>query len=206
MDNKPISGANHTNSIYNDTKSSKKAEKPEKESILHKVKDFFEENIVGKDPNSSDYYPQYKVNKKMYGVAAAETAIGAAVGYKVGATHQAADIVTHETVVKDVMKSVQVGEQTVTGGSHYHHGMHYNFSEGNFEFGYHYGYDPSYVHQEPVYEQVPTGEKVSEVLTHHTEKFPHTGLQGLLMGTLIGGAVGVATLAIAKIIAVSKSA
>jgi len=205
MDSKPIGSGEGTSSVYGSTKASKEKKKPEEESILGKVKDFFEENVIGVDSNSPYHGKQYKVNKKMYAVAAAETVAGGAAGYAVGASHQAADVITHETVVKDVMKLVKVGEQTVTGGSHYHYGMHYDLMEGEMKFGYHFGYDPSYVHTEPIMEKVPTGEKVSEIVTHHTESYPHTKLQGLLIGTLLGGALGVATLALSKLLAVSKS-
>jgi hypothetical protein len=197
MENKPLAAGTARITSSGDT-----AKKPvEKEkSSWDKVRDFFERNILEKDAESGDF----KVNKKMYGVAAGEAAIGAAVGAKVGAEHQTRDIVTHETVVRDVMKNVQVGEKTVTGGYHYHYGMHMNM-DGEMEFGYHYGYDPLWTHQEPIYEKVPTGEKVSEVVTHHTEKFPYTTIQGIIAGTLIGGVVGVATLTIAKIMAEMKN-
>jgi hypothetical protein len=175
--------------------------KKDERSTMGKIKDFFESQMVEKDKDSGDF----KVNRKMYGVAAAETAVGGAVGYTIGADHQAADVVTHETIMKDVMKSVAVGEKTVTGGYHYHYGGHMDASSGNYEFGYHYGYDASWTHQETMYEQVPTGEKVPVHLTHHTQSAPYTALQGLALGSLIGGAIGVVTLAISKIIASGKN-
>lgn len=195
MDSSPISQNHNKLSSYAKQDQGKKEEPP----VWGKIKDFFESNLVEQDKDSGDY----RVNKKMYAVAAGETAIGAGVGYKIGADHQANDVVTREIVTRNVSKSVKVGERTVTGGNHYRYGYDFDPVKGEFDYGYHYGYDPNYQHQEPVYQTVRSGERVP--VTHHTEKFPYTALQGLLLGSLVGGAIGVAQLLISKLIASNKN-
>lgn len=169
------------------------AESPSKKelSVWDRIQDFFEHNVVER---TSEKYGDYVVNKRMYAAAAGATAVGGVLGYAKGAENQKNDVVTTETVMRDVMKSVKVGQRTVTGGYRYH------YSGGDWK----YGYDPLYVHTEPVYKSVPTGEKVPELKTYHTANYPYTAIEGLVAGTLVGMAFGVAALVAARIIAVIK--
>ncbi|MBI2264298.1 MAG: hypothetical protein HYU64_03885 [Armatimonadetes bacterium] len=136
------------------------------------VGEFIRSASAGKSEFSGDH----GINKIIYGLAAAETLAGAGIGYTLGAQHAARDVVTHETVMREVTRSVFDHFTPVVVST-----------------------DPLIISQMPVYRQVPTGQYEPVAVTNHSEPFPHTAVQGLITGAIIGAAAGLLTIAAVKL-------
>jgi hypothetical protein len=110
--------------------------------------------------------------------------LGMGVGAAIGASRQAADVVTVEQVPYPESYREAVGTRTSMGCFEYH----YNFGSGEYE----YGYNPLCVETVTDYETRYTGRTLYKEVHHHSVGFPNTMLQGALVGLGLGVATGVA--------------
>lgn len=136
-------------------------------------------------------------DKAKLGVAAGwvglTTAAGAYIGHQRGLTDQ----VTVERIPYQETVQVPVGSHTQHGCYEYHYG--YNMSNG--EFDYHYGYNSTCTKEVTDYQTQYTGRTLFNEVKHHSTGFPHSAMQGALLGAGLGIVTGAAGLVLSKLIA-----
>ncbi len=153
------------------------------------IRGFWNRNVTAQ---SDDFRSSRVSLPTKIGVAAGWAAAATGVGYAVGRDHGARDVVTFEQIPYAETVQVKVGDRTVVGGFHTHYSVINNQVE--------YGYDPTWVHTEGVYETQATGRTLHRTETHHTVGFPFTPLQGALVGLGVGVVTGALGLAIYEIL------
>jgi len=131
------------------------------------------------------------------GVAAGWVGLTTTAGAIIGHQRSLADHVTVEQVPYAETVQVPVGSHTQHGCYDYHYG--YDAMKG--EFGFHYGYNASCTKTVTDYETQATGRTLYNEVKHHTQGFPHSALQGALLGMGVGVITGTAGLVLSKIIA-----
>ena len=131
------------------------------------------------------------------GVAAGWVGLTTAAGAFIGHQRGLADQVTVEQVPYAETVQVPVGSHTQHGCYDYHYG--YDAMKG--EFGFHYGYNASCTKTVTDYETRATGNTLYNEVKHHTQGFPHSALQGALLGMGVGVITGTAGLVLSKLIA-----
>lgn len=147
--------------------------------MLSGLKNFISHNIGV----SSDYSRPSKEAVSI-GIAAGGAALGTGIGAWVGASRGANDIVTIEKVPYPESYQVAVGTRTSSGCYQYH----YDFASGQYE----YGYDPFCTETVTDYETRYTGRTLYRDVEHHSVGFPHSAIQGALLGFGLGLATGIA--------------
>ena len=114
------------------------------------------------------------------------TAAGAYIGHQRGLD----DVVTVKHVPYQETVRVAVGSHVQQGCHQYHYG--YDAMKG--EFGYHYGYDASCRQTMTDYETRYTGCTLFKEAENHSAGFPHSAMQGALLGAGVGVITGAAGL------------
>ena len=129
----------------------------------------------------SDFTPASANNKTAVtaAVVGGATLTGALIGGKLGAAHEAKDMVTIEQVPYRETVRVRTGTRT-------------QFGCFRMKYDGEYGYDPTCIKRVPEYETRYTGRILHREVKHHTVSRPYTMWGGALMGAGVGLAVGVA--------------
>lgn len=141
-------------------------------------------NFVTRNIGVSSDYDSSSKEKVSVGIVAGATVVGTGIGALIGASRGVNDVVTvtHEPYPETY--TVAVGSHQSSGCYQYH----YNFSSGEYE----YGYDPFCSETVTDYETRYTGRTLYRDVQHHSVGFPHSALQGAALGFGVGLATGVA--------------
>lgn len=149
------------------------------------------------DPDFGQNVDSGMSDKAKLGVAAGWVGLTTAAGAYIGHQRGLDDVVTVEHVPYQETVRVAVGSHVQQGCHQYHYG--YDAMKG--EFGYHYGYDASCRQTVTDYETRYTGRTLFKEVEHHSTGFPHSAMQGALLGAGVGVVTGAAGLVLAKLVA-----
>ncbi len=141
-------------------------------------------NFIANNIGASSDYSRPSKDSVGIGIAAGGALLGTGIGALVGASRGVNDVVTIEKVPYAESYQVAVGTHQSSGCYQYH----YNFSSGEYE----YSYDPLCTETVTDYETRYTGRTLYHDVKHHSVGFPHSALQGALLGFGVGLTAGVA--------------